>query len=133
MLKALREDSSGEIELSGTRSELLRLVRDLRTGQGEIHLSKVENPFPYDSSLSRIEFRKSSGKVKVSSLSEGETLELQGGLESLGLLADNIEGFALEAAEDDHLHVDYFPEHDYLAEGSGSLVVGIEGFVSKES
>lgn len=133
MLKVLREDSTGEMELSGTRSELLALGRGLRSGQGEFRIPKDSNPFPYDRSLSRIEFRQASGKVRISSSGDGETLEVQGRLESLALLADNIEGFALEADQDDHLHVDYFPEHDYLAEGSESLVVGIDGDVPKSS
>lgn len=115
------------MELSGTRSELLILVRDLRIGQGEIDMAKISDPSPYGRSLSRIEIRKASGNLRISSSGDGESLEVEGGLESLALLADNIDGFALEADQDDHLHVDYFPEHDYLADGSESLVVCIEG------
>ncbi|MFE7455794.1 hypothetical protein [Streptomyces sp. NPDC057554] len=125
MLKVLRNDSTGELELSGTRSELLALGQKLRSGRGEIILAKFSNPFPYTRSLLRIEFQQATGKIRISSSEDGEALEVEGGPESLSLLAENIEGFALEADQDDHLHVDYFPEHDYLAEGSGSLVVAI--------
>ncbi|MGW1157846.1 Imm32 family immunity protein [Streptomyces sp. NPDC002513] len=133
MLKVLREDSTGEMELSGTRSELLALGRELRSGRGEILIPKASNPFPYDRALSRIEFQQASGKVRISPSGDGEAMEIQGELDSLALLADNIEGFALEADQGDHLHVDYFPEHDYLAEGSESLVVGIDGDAPKSS
>ncbi|ARF74385.1 hypothetical protein B7C62_20720 [Kitasatospora albolonga] len=125
MLKVLRDDSTGELELSGTRSELLALAQKLRNGRGEILLAKVSNPFPYTKSLLRIEFQQASGKMRISSSEDGEALEVEGGQESLSLLAENIEGFTLEADQNDHLHVDYFPEHGYLAEGSGSLVVAI--------
>ncbi|MFE9767915.1 hypothetical protein ACFYPC_25910 [Streptomyces sp. NPDC005808] len=126
MMKVLRDDSMGELELSGTRSELLALGRKLRSGEGKTLLAKVSSPFPYSRSLLRIEVRQASGKVGISSSGGGESLDVEGSLESLSLLAENIERFALEADQGDHLHVDYFPGHDYLAEGSGSLVVAID-------
>lgn len=126
ILKVLHSVSTGELELSGTRSELLTLGRNLRSGRGEILLAKVANPFPYTRSLSRIEFQQASRKIRLSSSGDGETLDVTGRLESFSLLAENIEGFALESDQGDHLHVDYFPEHDYLAGGSGSLVVAID-------
>ncbi|MFC5185043.1 hypothetical protein ACFPM5_26990 [Actinomadura harenae] len=132
-LKVLREDSTGEMELSGTRSELLALAREFRRGRGEVRIPKVSDPAPYGRSLSRIDFRQASGKVGISSSGDGEVMEVQGGLDSLALLADNIEGFALEADQGDHLHVDHFPEHDYLAEGSDPLVVCIDGDAPKSS
>ncbi|MFE7480476.1 hypothetical protein [Streptomyces sp. NPDC057552] len=125
MLKVLRDDSTGELELSGTRSDLLTLAQKLRNGRGEILLAKVSNPFPYTKSLLRIEFQQAGGKLRISSSEDGEALEFEGRLESLSLLAENIEKFALEADQDDHLHADYLPEHDYLAEESGSLVFAI--------
>jgi hypothetical protein len=133
VLKASHSDSTRELELSGTRSELLTLGRKLRSRRGEILLAKVSNPFPYTRSLSRIEIQLASGKIRVSPSGDGETLDVAGRLESLSLLAENIEGFALEADQDDHLHVDYFPEHDYLAEESGSLVVAIDSDVIQAS
>ncbi|MFH9552008.1 hypothetical protein [Streptomyces sp. NPDC017435] len=124
-MKVLRGDSTGELELSGTRSELLALGRELRTGRGEFPLEKVSDPFPYSRSLSWMSVRRGSGKIMISSSGDSESLDVQGGEEAFALLADNIEGFASEADGDDHLHVDYYPDHDYLAEGSGSVVVAI--------
>ncbi|WP_330290041.1 Imm32 family immunity protein [Streptomyces sp. NBC_00576] len=132
-VKVLRGDSTGELELSGTRSELLTLGRELRKGHGEIPLEKVSDPFPYNRSLSRMSVRRASGKVMISSSGDSESLDVRGGPEALALLADNIEGFASEADADDHLHVDHYPDHDYLAEGSGSVVVSIDGDPSMSS
>lgn len=126
MLKVLRGDFTGELELSGTPSDLLTMSRKLRSGEGVALLAKVSDPFPYSRSLSRIEVRRASGKIRISSSGDSESLSVEGEIESLALLADNIEGFALGAIQGDHLHVDYFPEHDYLAEGSGSLVVAFD-------
>lgn len=66
MVKVLRGDSTGELELSGTRSELLALGRELRSGQGEISLEKVFDPFPYSRSLSWMTFQLVSGKILIS-------------------------------------------------------------------
>ncbi|MEU6226274.1 hypothetical protein [Streptomyces sp. NPDC047042] len=63
-MKVLRGDSTGELALSGTRSELLALGRELRSGRGEILLEKVHDPFPYSRSWSRITFRRARGKRK---------------------------------------------------------------------
>ncbi|MFF4594457.1 hypothetical protein [Amycolatopsis sp. NPDC001319] len=122
-LKVLRDDTFGEMSISGTRSDLLALCRELRSGRAEMRASKAADPRPYDRSLSRIEFRPASGKVHISSLEDGESMEIRGGLEFLAFLAEVIEGFALEADQDDHLHVDYFPGHYYLVEESDSLVI----------
>jgi hypothetical protein len=50
---------------------------------------------------------------------------IKGDPESLGILADNIDDFASEADSGTHLHVEYYPGHYYLAEGSESLVISI--------
>ncbi|WP_256642489.1 Imm32 family immunity protein [Streptomyces murinus] len=76
ILKVLSDDATGELGLSGNRSELLTLGRRLRSAQGGIPL--------------------------------------------------NIKSFASEAEQGDHLHVEHFPAHDYLAEGSESLVVATD-------
>lgn len=127
MLKVLHGDATGEMELSGSCSDLLALGRDLRRGSGEILLESVENPSPYSRALTRIKIRQVVGKVKIA-VSRGEdALEIEGEEDYLSLLAQNVEGFALEADRDDHLHVDYFPGHDYLVETSGSVVVAFDG------
>ncbi|WP_435877932.1 Imm32 family immunity protein [Streptomyces kurssanovii] len=126
MLKVLREDATRETEISGTRSELLALGQLLRSGHGELPAATVPNPAPYGRSLSRIGLLRADGKARVALSEDGESLEIQGDAESLALFADNLEGFALEADQDDHLHVEYFPEHDYLAEESQPLVFGMD-------
>lgn len=124
--KVLRGEPTGELELSGTRSELLALADELRRGHGRIPLAEVSNPFPYSRSLSWMRIHPGSGKILISSSEDSSCVDVRGGPEALALLADGIEGFAAQADQDGHLHVDHFPDHDYLAEGSGSVVVAID-------
>lgn len=125
MLKILRQDATGETELTGTRSELLALGHRLRGGAGEMPAVTGVDPSPYDRALPRIAFRLADGKAVIAPSEDGTALVVRGGTESLALLAANIEGFAGDADLDDHLHVDWFPDHDCLAEGSDPLVVGL--------
>jgi hypothetical protein len=125
LVKVLRGDSLRELELSGTRSELLALAGDLRSGRAEVRVESVPDPSPYDRSLSLISIRPADGKVRIGCFEDGAVMEVLGAVESLAVLAENIE--CLTRQDDPgHLHVDYHPEHYYLTEGSESLVVTIE-------
>lgn len=126
MMQVLRLDSTEEMELSGTRSELLALARSLRNDRGRHDLHGDPAPFPYSRSLSEIEVREiSGGAVNISW--DGSSLKIRGGRSALDLLADNIGSFASEAADSDHLHIEYFPGHFYLSPESESLVLAISG------
>ncbi|WP_326565358.1 hypothetical protein VSH64_26285 [Amycolatopsis rhabdoformis] len=120
-MKVLRGTEYRELEISGSRAELQALGQALQSGEGQIDVPKDPNPEPYDSSLSRIDFRVTSGKITMSTT--GETLKIQGAQEFFAVLADHIESFGAEADLDSHIHIDYFPGHDYLTEGSESLVL----------
>ncbi|WP_306370985.1 hypothetical protein [Nocardiopsis sp. CC223A] len=111
--------------MSGTREGLLALARVLRGG-GEGALAPVADPAPYDRAPARVDVRhRASGKVRVSV--DGGTLVIEGAPESLAVLAENVEVFADEAHPRHHLHVDHFPGHYYLAEGSAPVVVAFDG------
>lgn len=53
-------------------------------------------------------------------------LHLAGGKQGLEILATNIEGFGEEEEIDHHQHIEYFPDHVYLAEGSDALILNLE-------
>ncbi|WP_425564566.1 Imm32 family immunity protein [Planotetraspora silvatica] len=114
------------MELSGTRSELRALSRSLRNEQGGCGFFENRAPFPYSRSLSGLEFRETSEDV-VCIAADGPSLKIHGGRMALDLLAENIEGFASEADHSDHLHIEYFPGHDYLSQDSEPLVIAIYG------
>ena len=126
MLSLLRSDSTGEMKISGTRVQLRELARRLRSeGEGTVTLYSVSDPSPYSRSLEIIEFCRRSGKVCISLVQDKSSLMIKGDTESLDVFADNIDEFASKADSGTHLHIEYYPGHYYLAEGSESLVITI--------
>jgi hypothetical protein len=124
MLSLVRSDVTGEMELRGSRAQLEALAVRLRGGgSGSVPLERVADPSPYDRSLSRVVIHEGTGRVDVSLMSDGQSLLIRGGGEFLEVLAANIEVFAQQAGRGEHLPVEYFPDHYYLAEEAQSLVV----------
>jgi hypothetical protein len=80
-------------------------------------------PSPDGNTLAGVEVRSTSGPgVLIHRDSERQILVIGGDSESRAVLAENLQ--AMATAEDGgHLHVDYFPGHHYLTEGSLPLVV----------
>lgn len=122
MLQVLYSGETRELELSGTRRGLLAFGQVLRGKAGSCDLSDNPRPFPYERSLSEIEFREDPERATVSIVTEDQIVRIQGGRESLDLLADNLECFASEADASDHCHVDS-PTYDYIAPESDALVI----------
>ncbi len=54
-----------------------------------------------------------------------EALTFTGSAEFMNILAENISGFAQEGVPGDHLHVEYYEDHDYLAASKASLVFAL--------
>ncbi|MER7757359.1 hypothetical protein [Kitasatospora sp. NPDC097643] len=121
-MQVLYSGETRELELSGTRRELLALGQLLRGKAGSCDLSENRHPFPYERSLSEIALREDPERDTASIVTEGQVLRIQGGREALDLLADNIAGFASEADASDHCHVDS-PTCEYIAPESDPLVI----------
>ncbi|MFJ8627473.1 hypothetical protein ACIRD3_32175 [Kitasatospora sp. NPDC093550] len=121
-MQVLYSRETRELELSGTRRELLALGQLLRGKAGSCDLSENRQPIPYERSLSEIAFREDPEHDTASIATEDQILRIQGGREALDLLADNIEDFASEADASDHCHVDS-PTYDYIAPESDPLVI----------
>ncbi|MFF2820911.1 hypothetical protein ACFVT9_35955 [Kitasatospora cineracea] len=122
MLQVLYSGEARQLELAGTRRGLLALGQLLRGRTGSCDLAENRHPFPYERSLSEIAFREDPERDTVSIVTEDWVLRIRGGRKALDLLADNIEGFASEAGEKDHCHVD-FPACDYISPESDPLVI----------
>lgn len=124
-MRVLWADTTGELELSGTTLELLRLVEELRLGREGCRLDPSGNPTPYSKALSLIKVRRTSGPVLVSVSSDHEILEIQGGVEEVEMMAATVEEFAAEGDCTSHLHVEYLPGHEFLSHNSEPLVVAL--------
>jgi hypothetical protein len=73
--------------------------------------------------LRGVEVKKTPGPGVLICLDpERQILVISGDSDGRAVLADNLLGM-VSAGDGGHLHVDYFPGHFYLAEGSLSLVV----------
>ena len=108
-----------EVDLMASAEELSRLAGAVADGEGL--LSSTASPGGND--LAGVEVRKSSGPGVLIHLDpERQILVISGDSAGRAVLADNL--LSMASAEDGgHLHVEYFPWHFYLAEGSLSLVV----------
>jgi hypothetical protein len=108
-----------EVDLVASAEELSRLAGAVADGEGA--LSSTASSGSND--LAGVVVRKTSGPGVLIRLNpERQILVISGDSAGRAVLADNLLGMA-SAEDGGHLHVDYFPGHFYLAEGSLSLVI----------
>jgi hypothetical protein len=109
----------GEADLTASAEELNRLASAVDAGEGLLGSTSA----PGSDNLAGVEVRKGSGTgVRIHLDAPRHVLVISGDGVARAALADNLR--AMAAAEDGgHLHIDYFPDHPYLVEGSLSLVV----------
>ncbi|MFF2118498.1 hypothetical protein ACFVXH_14385 [Kitasatospora sp. NPDC058184] len=109
----------GEVDLTASAEELNRLADAVAEGKGLLG----STPSPDADALAGIEVKGTAGPgVLVHLDPERQFLVISGDSAGRAVLADNLRGMA-SAEDGGHLHIDYFPGHFYLAEGSLPLVV----------
>lgn len=109
----------GELDLALDRETAARLVARLRAGTGRLPLEAGADPAPYQRFFREVTVAVAPGrKVALRMVDAGDTLAITGDPVYLGVLAENVEGLADSGDVDTHVHVDYFPDHFYLEEGS---------------
>ncbi|MFF0037429.1 hypothetical protein ACGFY3_01710 [Streptomyces mirabilis] len=108
-----------EVDLSASAEELTWLASAVARGEGL--LSSTSSPG--GDALVGVEVLKSSGPgVLIRRDAERQILVISGDSAGRAVLAEDLR--AMATYEDGgHLHIDYFPGHFYLAEGSLPLVV----------
>ncbi|MEU9061166.1 hypothetical protein AB0D13_20500 [Streptomyces sp. NPDC048430] len=109
----------GEVDLTASAEELAVLANAV--AEGDRFIGSTSSPEA--GALAGIEARKSSrAGVRIELDAQRQVLVISGDLGARAILADNL--MAVATADDGgHLHVDYFPEHPYLLEGSVPIVV----------
>ncbi|MFD6884974.1 hypothetical protein [Streptomyces sp. NPDC059957] len=107
------------VDVRASADELDRLARVVAEGKGNLRFE----PVPDRGALAGVDVRTGAGPgVLIHIDHERQLLVIDGDAEARALLADELRGMA--AAEDGgHLHIEYYAEFGYLAEGSVSLVV----------
>ena len=124
-MRARRAEITREMDLCGTAGELTKLAEILQSDGGSVSLSSYGDPSPYDFMLKRLEVTLTSGAIVIRCLTDSGVLQIRGGAAQFELLALNVQDYADEGDSMSHLHIDYFPGHDYLAESSESLVIAL--------
>jgi hypothetical protein len=118
-VRVVKDSAFDEVDLSASAQELARLADAVAEGAGFIGAASPRD----GNALTGIEVREATGPgVCIALDASRKVLVISGDPAGMGILAGNLR--AMAAAEDGgHLHVDYFPGHPYLVEGSLSLVV----------
>ena len=120
-MRLVSDPVSGEVDLTATAAELTALATAVADGAG--FTGAAPGPSPYGDTLAGIEVGKALGPgVRIGLDARRQTLVISGDAEARAVLADNLRAMA-GADDGGHLHIDYFPEHPYLVEGSLPLVV----------
>ena len=123
-----RYSEKAGFEIVGTARDLhafAELLRNVAAGLDETVSCKLlgsEDIAPYDSAIDQIRIENHADHVSLSR--EHSVMHSAGDHDALRLLAENIDGLASNDAP--HLHIEYYPGHFYMANGSEPLVVSLE-------
>ncbi|GGN06293.1 hypothetical protein GCM10011609_52240 [Lentzea pudingi] len=111
---------TNECEIAGSTTCFERIADLIDSGTGRI-AAAVHDPAPYDAAPAKLTVRRTEGLVRV--LVSDDEVVIEGGAESLAVLADSLRGPVDLVNGSYHVHIEYFPDHFYLAEDSHPLVV----------
>ena len=126
LLAAVKNESTGELEIRADGPGLVALATRLISA-GYLQLDGVDDPWPYDHSLDRIEVVVGPERLTITSLDDRRVLRFSGTADRLAILAANMRDLASTGSAGDHLHIEWFPEHYYLSEDSEALVISFAG------
>ncbi|GAA4591730.1 hypothetical protein GCM10023194_51760 [Planotetraspora phitsanulokensis] len=122
-MKILFSTSTGEIDLSADRATLRYLADLLTRGSGSMAAEITPDTMAGQTVLTYVRVHTVDGQsVLVAAAPESRSLSIAGARGTLKLFADNILAIA-ESNDGGHLHIEFYPDHAYLTEGSAPLVV----------
>ena len=132
-----RFTTTGEIEISGDKEALIKLA-ELLAAPPDLSICHFVIPQsfsiePYDDFIVAAHIVKTEGAVRIK-LYEN-TLTISGSPEKLKILAENIkwlaaqEDSAITSRVENHLHIEYHPDHFFLDPETNSLVVVVKAFM----
>ncbi|MEU9900323.1 hypothetical protein ACIBCS_42495 [Streptomyces phaeochromogenes] len=119
-MRLVSEPGYDEVVLSASADELTSLASAVARGEGPLGCSTSS---PDGNALTGVEIKDTSGPgVLIRRDVARQILVISGDSTNRAVLAENLRDLAT-AEDGGHLHIDYFPGHFYLAEGSLPLVV----------
>jgi len=115
---------TGETEVEGTRLELIELAAKIAQKTSEMQATNVGLPKPYDQFLRSIIIDEIPN-ARVSLSVSNNVLKIVGDRARLEILAENLLGLAKSETQEEHLHIEHFPDHFYLDPGSLPTVFSV--------
>jgi hypothetical protein len=113
----------GEIEVSGSTDDYVRLAALVRQGAGSPAADPVDAETGSELLLSLVRVSTVPGRAVLIRADEVErSLHISGDPRCLAVLADNIASLAQDQ-HGGHRHIEYFDGHAFLAEGSGPMIL----------
>ncbi|MFC5748735.1 Imm32 family immunity protein [Actinomadura rugatobispora] len=109
------------VDVSSDRAGLSRLASLVASGDGTLPAEEGASPYG-EIALTRVTVRTADGLVLLTADAGGRTLTISGDREHLGVLADVLEDMAA-STDGGHVHIEHYPDHPYLEEGSAPMVV----------
>ncbi|MEU3724437.1 hypothetical protein [Streptomyces sp. NPDC031705] len=111
------------LDVSGGAAELVALARALVAGKGSMETIASAEPSFGGTELASVEVASTSGPgVHMRVDPERGALLIEGDRPALTALAGELQSIA-EMDDGGHQHIEYFPDHHYLAAGSLAMVV----------
>ncbi len=116
-----------EAEIRGDAAALEALAGLVRGGApSRVALRSAAKAAPYEAVAAALVIAPSEGPIVVSP--NGDEISLRGGAKERGTLAGNVEAaYRIHGpASGDHVHIEYYDDHPYLAAESMSLVIVLD-------
>lgn len=123
-MRLLYSSADNELEFSGNRAEFAYFSEIIEAGKGSLLLTDMTPHPAYAYVLRKITVEQAPQKKVSIEVDLPQSVALiRGDPEWLEVLRDNVRDFGASADVDEHLHVEYFPDHYYLDEQSSALIL----------
>jgi hypothetical protein len=113
---------SQEIDVSGTKIELMSLAEYFSKGEGIIDGRKEGDPYPYRAFAGCLEVKKAKDSLVSFRVIPGKII-VRGDLQKLLIISENILNLVSDGGYAKHMHIEYFEDHPYLSEESIPVIV----------
>jgi hypothetical protein len=113
---------SKEICIVGSRDEFRKLASIIRQTQRKIQTNQTGSPVPYEQLLKAIVVESLPTRGVTFTVTNDDQLSIAGDKTKMAILADNVQSIAEADDVEGHWHVEYFPDHFFLAPESFPVV-----------
>ena len=113
---------SKQICIVGSRDEFRKLASIIRQTQGKIQTNQTGSPVPYEQLLKAIVVESLPTRGVTFTVTNDDQLSIAGDKTKMAILADNVQSIAEADDVEGHWHVEYFPDHFFLAPESFPVV-----------